>query len=248
MAVSTDFTFIPVHAGNSDSLQMLATAYQRLYVPLFPFEEEREPLDAWTDGIKNPDPDIKYASVVVTTTQQDVIGMGVGKYFTNPDVGYISCIAVDPKARGRSIGQNLMRSMCADIYRHAEHAHKPLAGIFFETNDPSKVNAADDSMDPARRLRLYELWGYQKIDIPYAQPPMEPGQPFCDKMLLMVCPHPITKTMPKPNAIKGFLDIIYADPAYAAEKAQICLHVDRLALYQWRSTNGTPKNQKRLAS
>lgn len=217
------------------AIHMLKLAYNQLYIPLFPFDDEREPLDAWINPITNRDQDVSVVARIICADSahpETIAGFGVGKYFSEPDVGFLSCIAVAPDFRTLGLGKDLVHALVSDVYLQADMTGNPLQGIFFETNNPAKTDIKTDSVDPAKRLRLYQLWGCRQIDISYTQPPLEPEGDFCDKMLLMAHPHPKDGSYPSAKAVQGFIDVIYADPIYQPEKTVLYNEIET-----WRAKN-----------
>jgi GNAT superfamily N-acetyltransferase len=207
-----------VEAGNPISLALLKQAYEDVYLPAFPFEEEREPLSLWLETLKgNGSSSIVIAIIAdektLHTAKPVIKGISVGYYYKEEDAGLLAYNAIVPRFRGQGLGSVMVEARKQALLELAQKHGKPLRGIFIECNDPAKISAVEDSIDPAVRIKMFEKWGARIIPINYVQPPLDFGAQKCSTLKLLAYPHPGTGAYPAPEAVEGFLHGIYAASA-----------------------------------
>ena len=206
-----------VEGDNPKSLALLAKAYKEVYEAGFPIKEARESLDVWLDNLKD-----KQASVNITisilgenldTSNPILKAMTIGYYYQNQDVGLLAYIVTAPAFMTQGLGSTLNDANNHALLQFAKNKKSQLKGIFLECNDPAKVSAQEDVMDPAVRIKIFEKWGAIVLPIDYVQPPLEKGAAKCDTLKLLAYPHPETGQYPTPEAIKAYITGIYTELA-----------------------------------
>jgi GNAT superfamily N-acetyltransferase len=220
--------------GDPESLALLARAYEQVYLPAFPLEYERETLEDFSTGMTDPDPASRYTISVIGSHLGDprrerIAGFAAGKYYPGFEVGLLAYIATAPEARNKGIGRAVLNQTFLDLDHLAGKLGKQLHGIFLESNDPAKISAAEDSMDPQLRIDIYKRWGGLITPIDYVHPPLAEGMEKCDTMKLMMFPHPVHGGYPEPKDLQRFIDAAYTvlgadlktDPDYARITKQI---------------------------
>jgi hypothetical protein len=152
--------------------------YASLYVPEFPDANERESIanierylrlkdEGWY-GANN------YHVLVVLEAGEPIAG-SISDYLAEADTGVVEFLVVGAARRRARLGRRLLdateRTLAADAERHG----RMLEAIVAELNDPFK-SGGDDSLDPFVRLRVWDAWGYAKLDFPYVQAALSPAQ------------------------------------------------------------------------
>jgi hypothetical protein len=212
-----------VEAGNKRSLTLLAKAYEAVYVPGFPMPEEREPLEKWLTALgSRKDPGKLSISILgenLDGPNPTLKAMAVGYYYKKHDVGLLAYLVTAPEFQGKGLGRTLNDANNGALIDFAQGNKQPLGGIFLECNDPAKIKAEDDVMDPQKRIDMYKKWGAVVLPIDYVQPPLEYGGAKCDTLKLMAYPHPVTGQYPSKTAIKGYVSGLYEELAVYAGMA-----------------------------
>ena len=192
------------------SRDILTAAYNEIYLPAFPIEDEREDLKKWLERQENPNSLTNYLIIVVGDHLDDpqkrfIKGVSVGVYYTQEHVGLLAYNAVRPEGQGEGLGKKMVdlrsRALC-DLAKSRGH---DLRGIFIDCNDPKKVSDGEDTLAPEKRLSIFRRWGAVRVPITYVQPALEAGKSKCDKLLLMAYPHPETGDYPE---LQAALDLV----------------------------------------
>ncbi len=197
-----------------DLLPLLAEAYDRVFVPAFPVPESRESLDKFTRAMNGSIPGVSIIINVMGENLADadkrvIKGFSVAYYYEKHGVGLLAYNAIAPQAREKGLGKIMVQSRIQSLKQRAQDAGKPLAGVFVDVNDPTKVRAEDDGMDPVKRLQIFTNWGARKTPVDYVQPPLEAGGNYCDTMLLLN--YPVDGKYASRNAIEMFLRSMYRE-------------------------------------
>lgn len=194
--------------------ELIRAAYEQVYLPAFPIPEEREPVETWLAALARPDGDCRVLVTVLgeglsRPQQRRIDGIGVCNFFPRSGTGLLAYNAVRKSMRGKGLGRRLVKMRAEGLLDMAAHLGVPLNGIFLECNDPARVPTRKDSMDPARRLRIFKRWGARQIRLDYVQPALGPGQAPCRDLCLLVYPHPQSGTVPRAESIAGFIADLY---------------------------------------
>lgn len=193
---------------------LLEEAYNDIFVDAFPDEKARESLDklmrAAKGGFDKVDPVINILGENLEDPESYVIkGISIGYYYKRENVGLLAYNAIDPEHQECGLGKLMVESRIQSMQAFARAQGKELAGVFVECNDPLKVPASMDSMDPAKRIAIFEKWGARQIPIDYVQPPLEPGGYYDDNLVLLN--YPIGGKYADKDCIESYLRGIYRD-------------------------------------
>ncbi|HEX8051393.1 MAG TPA: GNAT family N-acetyltransferase [Thermoleophilaceae bacterium] len=126
---------------------------------------------------------LRAATALVTIAldeQGSVLGGIVGDWFAEPHVLLISYLAVRPGLRGQAIGTELRARAVATWPEQ-----RPIHLVVAEVHDPRRWQSEEGEASLAR-LRLFERFGGQLLDVPFVQPALEPGTERVRGFLLLV--------------------------------------------------------------
>jgi GNAT superfamily N-acetyltransferase len=198
------------------SMALLTHTYERIYMPAFPIEDERESLETFTGALTEPGDVVRYIIIVIGRnldqgTDAEPACIGIANYYPGYEVGLLAYVATAPEARNRGLAKTMLRLLALELDATAERMGGTLRGIFGETNDPAKVAAQTDSFDPQTRIDMYQRWGHRIAPIDYVQPALEPGMERCDKLKLLMIPHPVTGAYPGAEEMARFVEGIYTE-------------------------------------
>jgi GNAT superfamily N-acetyltransferase len=135
-------------------------------------------------------------------------GMAIADYHIKSGVGVLAYNTVAPEYRGEGLGRILLDARVELLKEMAQAYGRELKGVFFEINDPTKIVAGQDSIDPAKRMSMYLKMGAAKVPIDYVQPPLAGSGQKCRNLMLMALPLP-GRGIPDRETISQFLDGIY---------------------------------------
>jgi hypothetical protein len=97
----------------------------------------------------------------------------------------------------------------AALERVAKDRGSELVAVFMEVNDPRRVSASEDSMDPWARMKFFQGWGAKVLDVPYVQPELLPGQGRArDMVLLAVLPR---QTDPRSVPARAVIEFVHEE-------------------------------------
>jgi hypothetical protein len=204
-----------------DLLHLLEEAYEDIYVPAFPDAKERESLEKFKKAINGGYDKVQIVVNVLGEHLEDpenyvIKGMSVAYYYEQQNVGLLAYNAISPEHREAGLGKLMVQSRIESLQQIARGQGKELAGVFIECNDPFKVTPAMDSMDPAKRIKVFEKWGARKVPIDYVQPPVTVDGYYTDCLVLMN--YPLDGKYADKDCVESFLRGIYRD--YRTERLQ----------------------------
>lgn len=197
-------------------LELLEKAYHDIYVPAFPIDSERESLEKFIQAVNGELPGI---GIVINILGENLDspdpekrvlkGISVAYYYEHQNVGLLAYNAIDPRHRDKGMGKLMVDSRIESLKAMAAAQGKKLEGVFIEVNDPTKVVPEDDSMDPRKRISIFEDWGARRIPIDYVQPPLSPEGDYNDTMLLMN--YPLDGVYADKKVVEQYLRGIYRE-------------------------------------
>lgn len=169
-----------------EDLDRLRLFYERLYVGEFPDADERESLknierylrlkaEGWY-GRNN------YHVLLVLDGEEPVAG-SISDYLAEVNTGVIEFLVVAPARRRDGLGRRLLEWTEGKLAGDAQAQGRALDAVIGEMNDPFK-SPPGDSLDPFLRLRVWDAWGYAKLDFPYVQPALSAQQEPVPHLLL----------------------------------------------------------------
>jgi hypothetical protein len=223
---------------------LLDRVYTELYLPSFPLPEEREDPSVWRPALwGEPEDDASTFHFLVAGSglggvAPKIAGLITFEYYAGSRCGLIGYVAVALGGRRAGLARELLARAVRMLHADAAAAGARLAAVFAEINDPTKVSAADDSIDPRERVAAMARMGARRVPIPYVQPELRPGQGRGRRLVLVAFPLDGTPVSTlETNVVRAFLAEYYegfgvadpeADPDLAAMTA--ALDGDEVAL------------------
>jgi GNAT superfamily N-acetyltransferase len=120
------------------------------------------------------------------------IGATVFSYVGAANCGFSEYIVVRQQARGTGIGRLLFEHRRAVLDRDALQAGQDRCrGLFIEADHPDRTPpellAAEQetALDAWQRWRIFDHFGFCRVDVPYVQPPLAEGKTAVDYLELM---------------------------------------------------------------
>jgi GNAT superfamily N-acetyltransferase len=179
-----------IELTNSDAdLELLRKFYRECYVLEFPDPNERESLENMEKYLQ-----LKYQGwygnnnyhIIIAIQSKQFIGGVVADFLAEANTGVIEFIFVLPQFRQQGIGKILLTDIENRLIIDAKSAlGVDLDCIVAEMNDPFQTSEVEDNLDPVRRSRLWDKWGYAVLDFPYIQPALSPEQAPVFNLLLL---------------------------------------------------------------
>jgi GNAT superfamily N-acetyltransferase len=181
---------------------LLHAFYRDLYVAEFPDPDERESLANIERYLDLKDRGWYGANnyhVALLLEDGRPVGGSVSDYLAEANAGVIEFLVVERSRRGRGVGRRLLewteQRLAADA---RERTGRDLDLVVAEMNDPFK-SPPGDSLDPFLRLRVWDAWGYAKLDFPYVQPALSSEQkPVAHLLLAIKRLRPLGAAVPAP--------------------------------------------------
>lgn len=149
----------------------LAEFENELYIPAFPNEDEREPLENIIYRIENRG--FPKTKIILETEDNLVVGGVITDYLAE-DIAQPIYIVVRETYRGKGIGRNLFEESIRN-YTH----------VFVEIDNPETVDVRNSAIDPRARKEMYERWGFKRVPIDYVQPPLSENSDYERNLILM---------------------------------------------------------------
>ena len=112
---------------------------------------------------------------------------------TDAPVALLSYLATHPTRRAGGVGSQLMQRLPAD---------GPV--LLVEIEDP-RAHADRGFGDPWRRIEFYRRHGVRALDVPFFQPPVAPGRPRVEGMLLGVLTPDATDEQVDAGPVRDYL-------------------------------------------
>jgi ribosomal protein S18 acetylase RimI-like enzyme len=131
-------------------------------------------------------------------------------------LGYLGYIATAPASRGRGHGGLLLRQVLAAMRDQllADTGQPPLA-IFWEVRSLDDAPEEEERLLRLRRIRFYQRFGAQTLDVDYLCPPVAPGQPEVKFTLMAVTDppgQPLSQEILARIVLAGLVKMEGADP------------------------------------
>lgn len=202
-----------VTAGDDLAIALMRRAYHDIYVPAFPIEDERDSLEKIESRLKEPVNGVERVILLAgkhldDAQKAEIYGISIAYYYGSHQAGLLAYNAIDPQYQQMGLGRLMVKGRIEGLQQLAAKNGQELKSVMIEVNDPAKIKPEDDSMDPAKRVALFEKWGARQIPVPYAQPALAPGLEKCDTLLLMA--YPQNGQYPDAAGVGAFVAGIYA--------------------------------------
>ena len=171
----------------AEDLAILERFYHDLYVFEFPDADERESLANMTDYLRRKAQGWYGKNnyhLLIAFEGGRPCGGAISDYLADANAGAIEFLVVDAQQRGSGLGLSLLQRTEALLGEDAKRAGKQLDCVVAEMNDPFRPGALDDCFDPFVRLRIWERWGYARLDFPYEQPALSDDQRAVSHLIL----------------------------------------------------------------
>jgi hypothetical protein len=217
--VKSDFNaasseLLVVRATDEHSIELMRRAYHEIYEPAFPIEDERDPLDKIESRLRNPVNGVKRVILLAgrglkeeQADKAELAAIGIAYYYSSTGAGLLAYNAVSPKLQGGGFGKMMVQGRIKGLQELAAEGGQELQSVIIEVNNPAKVRPEDDSMDPAKRIALFEKWGAKLIPVDYVQPPLGPGLEKSRNSLLMA--YPLNGRYPDGDQVAAFVTGIW---------------------------------------
>jgi len=168
--------------------------FDEVYGPSFPDPAIREEVDTWLELLAaEPVPPRPRLHVIVAAERgkdadergRRIIAGFVCEYYARSDAALGTYMVVARDARRRGLAGRLLahgqRVLAADAGRPGGAG--PV--LFAETEAPAR-SKHEPAVDVAARLAALARLGFLRCELPYVQPPLGPGKPPVDWLLLLV--------------------------------------------------------------
>jgi GNAT superfamily N-acetyltransferase len=126
-----------------------------------------------------------------------VIGGSVFSYIPASNCGFSEYLVLERATRGQGLGRELFDGRGAILDELANRYGKVRCrGVFIEVDSPERTPRElldaerASSMDARERLSVFAHLGFRKVDVPYVQPPLDPGKESVDYLDLLFAPSP----------------------------------------------------------
>ena len=171
--------------------RLLRLFYRRLFRPAFPICEERESVKTWRALLWGHCDACELHCLVAGYDVDDprrrrIVAGLLFEYYPISDCGLLTYLVTHPTFRRRGLATMLFQRGIRNLKAIAARRRRRLHAVFLEIKDPRKRARASDVMDPWTRLAFFERRGARILDLPYVQPPLEPGQGSARALLLLV--------------------------------------------------------------
>ena len=170
---------------------LLHRVYSELYLPSFPFPEEREDLDQlerllWNE--RSPDDPVGHFLVAgrnLTGPNPDARAIAASEFYGAANAGLLTYIAVAPHARNEGLARLLLDETRQALANDSLATGDRLAAIFAEIHDPARMSETGDAMDPRARVSTMARLGGRRVPIPYVQPELASGRGRSNNLMLI---------------------------------------------------------------
>lgn len=211
-AASSETLF--VRAGDEHAISLMRRAYHEIYEPAFPIEDERDSLDKIESRLRSPVNGVKRVILLAGKNlkqpdpeKADIAAIGIAYFYSNTGAGLLAYNAVSPDLQGGGFGRLMVEGRIKGLQQLADESGVPLKSVIIEVNNPAVVKPVDDSMDPAKRIALFEKWGARQIPIAYVQPALGEGLEKSRNSVLMA--YPVNGSYPDADAVGAFITGIW---------------------------------------
>ncbi|WP_192796759.1 GNAT family N-acetyltransferase [Serinicoccus kebangsaanensis] len=165
--------------GSSQPVQVWRDCYDQVLAPSFPADELVGEQD-FVAARERPTSRVLFALDAGAPVGLSMVDSAA----VDAPVALLSYLATHPTRRARGVGSMLMQQV---------RAHEPM--LLIEIEDP-REHGERGFGDPWRRVEFYRRHGVRALQVPYFQPPVAPGHPRVDGMLLgLLTPGPVPDTV-----------------------------------------------------
>lgn len=204
-----------VRGDDEHAIALMRRAYDEIYVPAFPIEDEREPLEKIETRLRNPGAsDVGRVILLAGRNLSDpdpakaeLAAIGIAYYYSSTGAGLLAYNAVAPGLQGGGFGRLMVQGRIKGLQELAKESGQELKCVIIEVNNPAVVKPEDDSMDPAKRIAIFEKMGAKLIPADYVQPPLGVGLGKSRNSVLMA--YPVNGKYPTAEQVGAFVTGIW---------------------------------------
>ena len=172
----------------ADQAGLLERFYESLYLPEFPHPDERESLENMLAYLRKREEGWygknDYQILLALEGETPIAGV-IGDYLEAPDAAVVEFLVVSSERRGRGLGRKLLVAFEEAMKASARKAGRNLFAVVAEMNDPYRWTPHADSLDPFTRAAIWHSWGFGRVDFPYVQAALSPGQSPVTTLMLI---------------------------------------------------------------
>lgn len=158
-----------------DNCKEIEEFFEDLYIPAFPNDEEREPVENIVNRIRYDSKPI--TELILLIDGDEVVAGCVVDLFPEAKTIHTIYIVVKDTYRRRGLARLLLDSWF-DI-------HPDYLDMYVEVDDPDVVTPENTVIDPRTRIEIYSKMDFSLLHLKYVQPPLEEGLPYAYGMKLM---------------------------------------------------------------
>lgn len=238
-----------VTRDRKDLFNALAQAYADIFVPAFPDDDERESLEKFHHLLEGKTPGVDIiinlaGENLESETERVLKGIAIAYYYREGSVGLLGYNAVSPQFLGEGIGKTLVQNRIKSLKEKAATLGCSLRAVFIDCNDPEKVPASVDSMDPTLRIKLFTSWGARALPFDYVQPPLAEDLNYCDRMILFS--YPVNGRYATAQDVHAYLNAIYKESLPEEDPGQNPhIRAMRAQLASWAVSNDNHPEKQR---
>ena len=149
--------------------------FTELYIPAFPNDEEREPVENIVSRIRNR---LKPITELILLMDGDTVAAGcIADLYPGAKTIHVIYLVVRESYRRRGLAKQLLNSWFS--------LHPELLDMYVEVDDPDVVVPENTTIDPRTRIEIYKKMDFSLLPLKYVQPPLEEGLPYAYGMQLM---------------------------------------------------------------
>lgn len=166
--------------------------HEQVYRAAFPDPDVAETPEVWLPLLEGTGPGGHVLHVVLAVgpsggpTDVDtpaILGGAVIEFFPRSEVTLLSYLCIATGLRGRGLGHAFIRRIRAVGSAHSSSAD-PLVVCEARSADASP-DGSEARHDRLGRIRVLNSLGFREVMSPYRQPPLAPGRPWVDGMMLL---------------------------------------------------------------
>jgi GNAT superfamily N-acetyltransferase len=139
--------------------------------------------------------------MLVVEEGEEVVGGDLFHYFSGPNTGFSSYLAVAHEARGRGLARQMHEARFA-LLDEVAGVRAPVAGVFIDVVAPERLTPVELAQeyavgaDPVARRQIFHRLGFRRVDVAYEQPAEGSGGVAVTNMDLLYCPRRPTEMVP----------------------------------------------------
>lgn len=178
--------------------RLLHRFYNDFMITAFPLEDERDPVESWehllSDEARSSLEDPAWHLLLVfdqkDRNKTNILAGGAFEHYAKSNCALLTYVVIHPDCRGQGLARQLIAHEVAILQRDARQRCQAgdCRAVFAEMNSPQRIQEAQDVMNPALRLKIFDKIGFRKLDFDYIQPPLSPEQQKCKDLVLAIYP------------------------------------------------------------